>query len=369
MKSVISLYKEYILPTVLLGSLTVGAGMFALPYLFSRSGLLVGSIYLVLFTLIFIKINRAYAEIISKHSGKYRFASYAKEHLGWLGFWAAMVAVVLGLLLTLTIYIILSTSFWHLISSSGLGVSGYIFWALSSLAIIFSLKRLLNLDTILSIAMIVIIFFIFFLGMRHGIPTINSDYSLSGLFLPYGAVLFALYGRAAIAPLEDYYKSAGLDWKKVGIPIILGTAIPAVLFFLFAVGVMGLSPFGVTPDAVSGIFNGTLLSLPMLGILGLLTIWTSYLIIGTEIKDILSNDLKLHDVLALVVVSVVPIVLYFINVGSFISLISLAGAVFLAIECILVILMHGKLKGGLSLLDKLIICLFIAGALRAFIVG
>lgn len=369
MKSIISFYRQYILPSVLVGSLTVGAGMFALPYVFSKSGLLVGSIYLIVFTLIFIKINLSYAEIISRHSGKYRFASYAKEHLGWFGFWAAMVAVVLGLLLTLTIYIMLSTSFWQLISSTGLGISGYIFWGISSLAITFSLKRLLNLDTILSAAMIAIIFVIFILGISHGIPEALPDYTLSGLFYPYGAVLFALYGRAAIAPLEDYYKANKLEWKKANVPIALGTAIPALLFFLFVVGVMSLSPFGVTPDAVSGIFNGSLLLLPILGLLGLLTIWTSYLIIGTEIKDILSNDLKLHETLALVFVSVIPITLYIFNIGSFVSLIGIAGAIFLAIECILVILMHGKIKGNLSLLDKFIIGLFIAGALHALILG
>ena len=68
-------YRGYVLPTVLVGSLTVGAGMFALPYVFSRSGFLVGSVYLVLFTLIFTKINSDYAVIISKRSGKYRFMS------------------------------------------------------------------------------------------------------------------------------------------------------------------------------------------------------------------------------------------------------------------------------------------------------
>ena len=368
MKRLTLWYRQYVLPTVLVGSLTVGAGMFALPYVFSKSGFLVGSIYLILFTLIFIKINNDYAVIISEHSGKHRFASYAGEHLGKGGFWLSIIAVVVGLLLTLTIYVILSASFWSLISSSGPNISNYLFWAVSSLAIALSIKKLLNLDTFLSAAMLAIILFVFFLGLGQETPAITPDTSLSGLLFPYGAVLFALYGRAAIGPLEDYYESAKLDWKKAKVPIALGTAIPAVLFLLFAIGVIGLSPSGVTTDAVSGIVGGTLLPLPILGILGLLTIWTSYIVIGTEIKDILSNDLKLHDVLALLIVALVPVLLFTVGIGSFISLVSIVGAIFLAIECILVILMRGKLKGKLSFLDKLIIGLLVAGALHTLIV-
>src|SRR3989344_9012120 len=107
MKRVATWYKQYLLPSVVVGSLTVGAGMFALPYVFSKSGLRTGSIYLTIFTLIFVRINNEYAEIISEHSEKYRFASYAKEHLGKWGFWLSIIAVVFGLLLTLTIYVVL----------------------------------------------------------------------------------------------------------------------------------------------------------------------------------------------------------------------------------------------------------------------
>jgi len=342
--------------------------MFALPYVFSQSGFLVGSFYLILFMFVFIKINKDYAVVIGEHSGKYRFASYAKEHLGIIGFWTSIMAVVVGLLLTLTVYVILASSFWSLISPIGNGVSNYVFWAISSIAIATSLKSLLNLNTFISAAMVAIIVFIFFLGLGHGAPTAPIELNWPKLLFPYGAVLFAMYGRAAIAPLEDYYESAKLDWKKSGLPITLGTAIPAVLFFLFAAGVAGISPAGVTTDAVSGIVNGTILPLPILGVLGLLTIWTSYVVIGTEIKDILANDLKLRGPLALLLVAVIPVALYTLGIGNFITLVSIIGAIFLAVECILVILMRSKLKKGLSLWDKLIILMLVAGALHTALI-
>ena len=114
-------YREFVLPAGLVGSLTVGAGMFAIPYAFAQSGFLVGTFYLVFFSLVVIKINTSYANIISKKSGDYRFASFAEDHLGKPGFWAGIFAVVFGLLLALTIYIVLAGSFWNLITQA----SGY----------------------------------------------------------------------------------------------------------------------------------------------------------------------------------------------------------------------------------------------------
>ena len=46
-------YKEIGLPAGLLSSLIIGAGIFALPYVFYRAGFLVGLFYLVIFSIVF----------------------------------------------------------------------------------------------------------------------------------------------------------------------------------------------------------------------------------------------------------------------------------------------------------------------------
>ncbi|MDD5710894.1 MAG: aromatic amino acid transport family protein [Candidatus Colwellbacteria bacterium] len=354
-------YKEFILPAGLVGSLTVGAGMFAIPYAFARSGFLAGVLYLIFFSLVAIKINLSYANIISRKSGDYRFASFAGDHLGRTGFWAGIFAVVFGLLLGLTIYIVLAGSFWHLITQ----VNGYspniLFWALGSLSVIVSLKKLASLDFLTYIVMGFIIALLLFLGLQNSasIPLLPSQ--PISLLIPYGIVLFALHSRAAIAPLEDYFEEKKISWKKARRPIILGTVIPACLFLVFAMAVNTLSPTGISDDAVSGLVIPSIV-MSVVGVLGILALWTSYLVLGTEIRDVLVHDVHVPRWLALTLITFIPILLYLGGANSFATLVAIGGAIFLATECVLVVLMDGKITGRLSLLDKLLIAVFVLGS-------
>ena len=355
-------YREFILPAGLIGSLTVGAGMFAIPYAFAQSGFLMGVLYLIFFSLVFIKINISYANIISQKSGEYRFVGFAKYHLGKPGFWAAIFAVVIGLLLVLTIYIILSSSFWNLIAEPNGYSPNIIFWLLGSLSIVISLKKLSGLDFLTFIVMGLIILLLLGLGFQSQAPIKLLPNQPINLLAPYGIVLFALYSRAAIAPLEDYFERRKISWKKVKRPIIWGTALPAILFFVFAIAVNALSPTGISEDAVSGLtIPSSIMSI--VGILGILAIWTSYLMLGTEVKDILVNDLHLPQWAALSSVTFTPIALYLAGISNFIILVGISGALFLAAECILVVLMDGKIMGRLSLVDKLLIVILAFGGL------
>jgi len=336
--------------------------MFAIPYAFAQSGFLMGILYLIFFSLIIIKINLSYANIISKKSGNYRFVSFASSHLGQPGFWAGIFTVVLGLLLGLTIYIVLAGSFWDLIIQANGYSPNILFWALGSLSVIVSLKKLAGFDFLTFIVMGLIIVFLLFLGLRDGAPVPLLANQATGLLIPYGIILFALHSRAAIAPLEDYFEEKGISWKKARRPIAWGTILSAVLFLAFAVGVSTLSPGGISEDAVSG------LAIPepimaAVGILGILAIWTSYLVLGTEIRDVLIHDLRIPRWVALMLITFVPILLYSAGATSFATLVGIGGAIFLATECVLVMLMDGKVVGKLSQLDKLLIAVFVFGGL------
>ncbi|MBU2101123.1 amino acid transporter [Patescibacteria group bacterium] len=355
-------YQEFILPAGLIGSLTVGAGMFAIPYAFVQSGFLIGAFYLILFSLIFIKINTSYANIISQKSGEYRFVGFARYHLGKPGFWTAVFAVVIGLLLVLTVYIILAGSFWNLITESNGYSPNILFWLIGSLVIVISLKRLSGLDFLTFVVMGLIITLLLILGFQNSVSAPLLPSQPIGLLIPYGIVLFALYSRSAIAPLEDYFEKKKIDWKKAKRPIIWGTIVPAVFFLIFAVAVNALSPTGISEDAVSNLIIPDFV-MSIVGVLGLLAILTSYLMLGTEIGDIITKDLRIPRWATLFIVVFVPITLYLGGISNFTTLISVEGAIFLATECILVVLMNGKIMGRLSLLDKLLIAVFVFGAL------
>src|SRR3989344_5179515 len=94
---------------------TVGAGIFSLPFIFKEAGLLVGAFYLIVLSLIVISIHILYWVILKKTGGKMRLLGLARAHLGDIGYLISFAAIIIGLLLTLVVYLILGGRFLSLI--------------------------------------------------------------------------------------------------------------------------------------------------------------------------------------------------------------------------------------------------------------
>lgn len=342
------LYKELILPAGLLSALIIGAGMFALPYVFMKAGFLAGFLYLALGAAVFSTLHVMYAQIIESTPGKHRFVGYAEIHLGVAAKWTAVIAVLLGMVLTLTVYLILSTSFIKLLAPElSSTISVLIFWALGSVVVLMSLSRLANFEFSVTLAMVGIVAILFILGFMRtdlgllsSLPVINPNQ----LLLPYGVVLFSLSGRAAISSVRNYFLKRGLDEKKFKRAVVWGTIAPAVVYAFFVLAIVWLSPAGVSQDAVSGIEVNIPGVMSLIGLLGIFVIWTSYFFLGVETKGILSYDFKIPPLIGSALIIFVPLILYFYSGQNLIWFISLAGGIFLALEGILVVLMRRKLK-------------------------
>ena len=71
-------YRRFLLPTGLLAGAIIGAGVFALPYLFLQSGFAVGGAALVFGTSAAVLIHLLYADLMIRTSGEHRFVGYAR---------------------------------------------------------------------------------------------------------------------------------------------------------------------------------------------------------------------------------------------------------------------------------------------------
>lgn len=338
--------------------------MFALPYLFNASGILVGVFYLVAAAFIFTLVHLRYADLIEHTSGRHRFAGYARLYFGKAGFWLGAVVTGLGLILVLTAYLSLGPVFLRLlIPALGDSLGIYLFWGVGAAAILASLNRLKNFEFVATIAMLAIILVLFGLGLGKGDVTNFPPFNPALILLPYGAVLFALYGRPAISSLKSYFEENDLPLRNLKKAIILGTALPAVFYLLFALGIIWLSPWGVTPDSLSGLLLAPGGIVALIGVLGIFAIWTSYFLLGLEVRDILRYDFKLPSPLAIFLTMASPLVLYLVGLKNFIELVTITGGVFLALESIMVILMHHKLRGRSHRGELILIAIFILGGL------
>lgn len=339
--------------------------MFALPYLFHASGILTGIFYLVAATFIFTVVHLRYSEVISRTPGKHRFAGYAELYLGKGGFWAGAIIAGIGLSLVLTAYLALGPVFLRLlIPTISDSLNLYLFWGVGALAILISLNRLKNFEffAVLGMLAIILTVFGFGLGERESLMPLPL-FNPALIFLPYGAVLFALYGRPAISALKDYFEENHFPAANLRKAIILGTVIPAGFYLLLVLGVIWLSPVGPSPDALTGLISAPSWLTVLIGVLGMFAIWTSYFLLGMEVRDIFRYDFKIPFKAAVGLTLFLPLVLYLLGLRNFIELVTIVGGVFLALESIMVILMHHKLKGRSHKGELVLIAIFILGGL------
>lgn len=353
----------------MLASLIIGAGMFSLPYVTSKTGLLIGLFYLVGFTFLMSLTHLFYSDIVLAEKNDGRFISQSRRYLGKPGWWFGIIAILAGTTLTLTIYLVLSMSFSRfLFSDVSLQAAPVIFWILGSLAIVAGAKEIAGLDTLLTLFMIFLAGTVAFFSLRSGAPFLKivplwPVENSSLLFLPLGPFLFSLNGRAAIVSLKDYYNESRLDSRKMRKAIILGTFLAAGVYLLFIIGVIIIAAGLPAKDAIASLGGLPVHLRFMVGSLGIIAIFTSYIFLGLELKSIFEKDFGLEKRIALLATIIPPFLIYLSGEHDFINLVGATGGIFIAIESVLVIMMWEKLKSKKFLINKIIIILFVAGAL------
>lgn len=337
--------------------------MFAVPFVFSQAGFVAGVFYLIVFAFVFTIVHQMYAEIIQGTPGRHRFVGYAEIYLGRWGVWASMATTALGLMLVLTVYMALASTFIPLIAPALSGAkAAYLFWAAGSAAVVASLFRLAKADVLVTGVMVFIVLYLFVLGLPASANIEIPIFDRANLFLPYGVVLFSLAGRAAISSLFAYAKRTRTPTAQLFRAISLGTGIPAALYLLFAFAVLWLSGGEVTPDALTGLALLPRETLALLGVLGVVALFTSYFFLGLEVRDILRLDFRWREGAALLAVLIAPLLFYVMGLRNFIELVGIVGGVFLAGESAMVALMHSKMKGG-TRYALFFILVFLGGAL------
>ena len=362
--------KKFILPTSLLAGTIIGAGIFSLPFVFEKSGLITGLVYLVFLTAIASLIHLMYADIIVRTpEHHHRFPGYAKIYLGKNAGLLANVVTFVALFLTLTVYLVLSVSFLNLITPHlPLIFKILIFWILGSLAVFLGIRKAAFFESATTIITLLMIFLIFFLGFfSHPEKILSLNFVNSGfLFFPFGAVLFALLGESAIPPLIAYFRKENMDFSKIKKIIVWGAVIPAFFYLLFVFGILGLSGKTVSEDAVSGLIGVTPpIILMILGVFGFISLWDSYAAIGTDAKKIMEYEWKLPKLTVSLIIIFAPLILYFSGLQNFLELVSVVGGILYGLWGLLTVLVWRKaaqIESQTYLLKKIspiIVCLLI----------
>ncbi len=350
----------------ILAATTLGAGIFALPYIFYQSGWAAGFFYLFVLGATIIFVHTLYGKVLFRGGGAERLLGLTRTHFGNGLFRAAFFAIVGGLLLVLVIYLILAQTFVGLIfpfANPWIGL--LLFWIFASFPLFLELRWLVRLELLGTALMAAVIVFIFLAPVRgFGAPHIPAI-DFKNIFLPFAPILFSLAGWTAIEPMYEYAKKRNGGERAINASLFWGTAFVILLYGLFVFAILR-SASVIAPDTVSGLFNWDSRRLAVLGVLGFFAIWTSYVPVALEIRTALSRDIHLPRFLSSWIVILTPPAFYLLGLRNFLSALGIAGGVFLGLQYIFIILVAKKSlhlsRASKILLNTLVLVFLLAAA-------
>ncbi|MEK7133127.1 MAG: aromatic amino acid transport family protein [Patescibacteria group bacterium] len=346
-KSKISLYLQSV---GLLMGMILGAGIFALPFVFSRAGIFWGLLHFIIALFLVIILNFFYAEAAFLTAGRHRFTGYVKMYLGKSASHLAFLVTILSYYGTLLIYGLLGGIFLENIFNGGRGSFNAFWFSLLFFAAagIFSFLRFEKIGVVNFYLTLPLLFFILYLAAASrpffDFANFKIDFSFNeAWFLPYGVWLFALSGFASLPEARDVMRGASLrDFKKV---ILWSVLISAFFSLIFALSVLGITGAKTSEDALAGLKmflgqEGVIAG----SLIGFLAVFTSFLALIADSKEIFRIDYGVPIGLAWLFSFVPPLFLFLSGADSLVAVLSFIGAVGLGIFGIFILKISEKIK-------------------------
>jgi len=351
------LLKNYIYPVATLAGSIIGVGIFSLPYVAMKSGIWLMLGYFLFLIFLIVIIHLIFTEISLKTPDFKRFPGFVGHHLGKYAEAWALISIIFGAFGVLLAYLIIGSEFLTGILQPYFGGGTIIYVILYFIAVSvvigFGIKTVSKVEfwaLILLIFSLIIIFIKGFSQIKFGnifLPALTSLPAQAGdwknLFLPYGAIMFALWGTGLIPEVEEMLRGKKKLVKKI---VIISTLIPAVIYVLFTFLILGITGSQTTESALTGLksFLGNSAFIIAL-FAGVITTFTAFIAQGLTLKKVLIYDMGIKGRQAFIITCFTPLVLFLLGLKSFIPLLSFVGGVLLGVDGILILLMYKKIGG------------------------
>jgi len=292
-------------------------------------------------------VHLLFCEVALKTPDFLRMPGFAELHLGKWGRKVAFASITIGLFGAILAYLIIGGKFLTSLLSPVFGGSEFsytiIYFILGSVIIYSGIRVISKVEFLGLILFFVVLGIISFQGApSFKIGNLLLSNGKKELFLPYGPILFSLWGTALIPEVEEILGKKKHLLKKL-IPIAILIPIIAYLSFIFLVtGISGQETSVEAIDGLKSFLNGKTINLALF--FGLLTTFTSFIILGLTLKKVFWYDFKIKKKLAWAITCFVPLALFLIGFKNFIEVIGFVGGVMIGIDGILIILMYQKIK-------------------------
>lgn len=338
--------KSYFHAIAILIGTTVGVGIFAIPYVISKSGIISLFIYMPLLGLVQYFLHLLYAEIVLSTKTKHRIPGYAEKYLNIRGKMFASIVSIVGAHGSILAYIILGGIFFHALLGDVFGGSilfyATVLFILESLIVLVGLRLIANVELIMVGMLIAVVALVAFRGWGS-IDLANYDLiNWKNIFLPYGPIFFAVSGLTAI---PEICRLLAQKKEKIKSAIFFGTLIPVIITLIFVTVIIGITGARTTPDTLVGlnlILGDGVVRFAL--IFGLLSIITSFLVITQALREVYWWDFKMNKTASWALACGTPYLLYLIGLQNLTTVVSLTGAIVGSLVGIILILLALKIK-------------------------
>lgn len=336
---------------ILVGTI-IGGGIFVLPYINIKSGILISNFWLLLLCIIMCILHLIFGEIILKTDKEMKLPGYAGYYLGNMVKKFLNFVSIFSIAFSLLIYILLADKFIHIIMGNNYAfLKPYTFvlvWLVLNVFLFLKMIDLSKCNFILTLVLMVLMVVLSFLCFQHldfSNLIINQQLMSRFWYISYGVIFFAIDGLVAMPMMFMFLKHKNASKTVYKKSVILSYIFVFIIFFLFMNSVSLLSKNNTTIDTFSGLIpflgRGVLI---MGALIGLLAIITSYIVFVNYYKDMLRCDIGCNKLWSILITMFLPLMFLLLNADRLDDLMSLVGGVIGGMIAVIVLLIYQKVK-------------------------
>ncbi len=318
-----------------------GAGAFGLPYALAQSGPVVGLFWFAVIGSAVLCLHLMYGSLQSAGNVHGRLISLVSEYFGPRFRCIPMVSTTVGAGGALLAYIIVGGYFLNILFEEIGGFDtkqwSFVFGGIFFCLIFIGLRSAARFETIATLLLFLGVWALATFLFRDGNALALPKGSLVGAFVPYGIILFSLYGANSIPEAIEYLEG---DKKKLIPAIVIGTVVPLVTYIAFAFSVLMVVGSSVQTEAISSLVSFVPHEIVMAGaFVGFLAIATSFVVVGAYLADTLHYDMRINARIARICAGGIPIILFMSGIRDFTLVTGVIGSILGGIDGILISLM------------------------------
>lgn len=356
--------------SILIGT-TIGAGILALPYTIQKAGFLTGLLTIIIVGLIVFAINTMIGKVTIYTKGLHELTGYAEIYLGKQGKALMALSMIFGIYGALIAYLIGEGDTLSAIFGGPPFIYSLIFFLVASYIVFKGIKSVALSESYM-VPIVVAVIILMFIFSYQSIDTQNlQNFSLKNIFLPYGAILFAFLGTAAIPELRE---KVGNNKKILTRAIFIGFLIPVIVYVIFTISTIGVLGKNTTQIATIGLGEVLGYKMVLLGnLFAIFAMATSFIALALAIKEMYEYDYKLNPNISFILAVLVPFFIFISGVKDFISVISLTGALAGGLDGILIALIYTRARQKTKkireldyILSTILIMAFLFGIIYTF---